>query len=176
MKHLLLCGALCACALPALAQNPVAANNGGVFQLPPNVKNVVSIDAQNLLIIESEVDGQTQYTPMIVKHVYSGGIARLFGGSIVPTAQFVTPGAVTVGQNTPVATGVNGNGIGNNSLGNNQNFSGGNFNGNNQNFGGFISNAITRDTFNGQGAWNNGVFNGTLHTGNAITNLQIRPR
>lgn len=172
MKHLLLCGALVACALPALAQNPVAAGNGGVFRLPPNVKNIVSIDAHNLLIVESEVNGQTQYTPMIIKHVYSGGIARLFGGGVVPTAQFVTPGAMTVGQNSPVISGQNANGFGGN-----QNFGGGNVNGNTQNLGGgFINNSISRDTFNGQGAWKSGVFNGTISTGNAVTNLQIRPR
>ena len=95
---------LCA---PALAQQQTQqnqqqnGNNGAVLQLPPNVQNVVSIDAFNMIIIASdgEQPGETRYTPTRIKHVYSGGIARLFGGYSVPTAQFVTPGAFDNNQN-----------------------------------------------------------------------------
>ena len=183
-KSLLLGGALCLlCAAPASAQNRAPQNNqfngqgqgqsnGAVFPLPPSVTNVVSIDAQNILIIESHTNGRTQYTPMIVKHVYSGGIARLFGGSVVPTAQFASPGLLGIGQNNPVSgsSGVNGSGVssfgGNTGIGGN----GGNFGG------GFINNAITRGTFNGAGAFGGGLFNGGLATANGAVNLQVTPR
>ena len=92
---------------PALAQQQngnntnFGAQNGAVLQLPAGVQNVVSIDALNTIIIASdgEQPGQTRYTPTRIQHVYSGGIARLFGGFSVPTAQFVTPGAFNNGGN-----------------------------------------------------------------------------
>ena len=114
MKHLLF-GALAGALLctPALAQfgqgrggnvgganqNQFGAGGGAVFQLPPSVQNVVSIDALNTLIIASDGErpGETQYTPVLIKHVYSGGIARLFGGTAVPTAQFASPGLMNGG-------------------------------------------------------------------------------
>ena len=163
MKRFLLCAALCAwSALPTLAQNPVNnpnQTNSGIFQLPPSVQNVVSIDAQNLLIIASQNNGQTAYTPLLIQHVYSGGIARLFGGSVVPTAQFATPGLLngnTQNGQTGVTTfGGNGGGVGNGA-----NFGGGG------NFGGGF----------GNGGFTNGVFNGTRAANSGVTNLQIRPR
>ncbi len=72
-------------------------NNGGngggaTFPLPEGVESIVSIDAYNILLAQTNRDGKRDLAPIIVKHVYSGGIARLFGGSTVPTEQFVSPG------------------------------------------------------------------------------------
>ena len=157
MKRFLLCGALCALSvLPAHAQGRVNAQNqpnGAVFPLPPNVQNVVSIDAQNLLIYQSQTNGQTVYTPSIVQHVYSGGIARLFGGTVIPTAQFATPGLFNQ-ANRNGQTGVN-NGGG---------FTGGNNNGGNNGGG-----------FGGNGGFTNGVFDGPVFNRGAI-NARVRPR
>ncbi len=180
MKNLLLCaiaGALLC--TPALAQpqrgngnNNFGAQNGAVFQLPPRVKNVVSIDALNMIIIASdgEREGETRYTPSIIQHVYSGGIARLFGGTAVPTAQFATPGLM--------------NGVGNNGIGNNGGFGGQNNGGNTNGFGnnggfnnggGFGNNG----GFNNGATFQNGVLNGngfnTQNT-NIIANARVRTR
>ena len=174
MKRFLLCGALCALsALPASAQNRANnpnQNTGAVFQLPPSVENVVSIDAQNLLIYQSKINDQTVYTPSIVRHVYSGGIARLFGGTTVPTALFATPGNFG-GQNGNGQTGVTGatggNGFGGNGFGGNSNGlgGGGNFGGNGFGGGNF-----------GGGGFNQGVFNGPTLTNRGAINARVRPR
>ena len=180
MKTLLLCGALCALsALPVLAQTraqPAPGAGGAVFQLPPSVKNVVSIDAHNLLIIESERNGQTQYTTSLVKHVYSGGIARVFGGTVVPTAVFVSPVGAQFAQNIGGGTGTGvaqagGANLGGNGFGGNGGFNNGGFNN-----GGFNNGAITRQNFTGNGGFSLGPFNGTLATNNGTVNLQVRPR
>ena len=111
------------------------AQNGAILQLPAGVQNVVSIDAHNMIIIASdgERDGETRYTPTRIKHVYSGGIARLFGGFSVPTAQFVTPGAFNDGNNNNQNGGVAASGGNNNSSG----FGGENQNNNGAQNGGF---------------------------------------
>ena len=155
MKNLLGCaitGALLC--TPAFAQpqqqrgngnNNFGAQNGAVFQLPPSVRNVVSIDALNMIIIASdgEREGETVYTPTIIQHVYSGGIARLFGGTAVPTAQFVTPGLMNGGGNN------GNNGV---SSANNNGFGGQNNGGNTNGFG-------NNGGFNNGGFGNNGGFN-----------------
>ena len=178
MKSLLF-GALAGVLLctPALAQqrgenngNAFGAQGGATFQLPPSVQNVVSIDALNIVIIASdgEQPGQTRYTPTRIKHVYSGGIARLFGGFSVPTAQFASPGAMNdngFGGNNNGGVAANG--------GNNQN---GGFGGDNQNgFGGGVQN-------NGNGfggGFQNGALSGSgfgALTRNAIINARVRAR
>ncbi len=149
MKPLLF-GALAGALLctPALAQpqrggdnTNFGAQNGAVFQLPQGVQNIVSIDALNTLIIASdgEQPGQTRYTPLRIKHVYSGGIARLFGGLVVPTAQFATPGAFDNGANNN-QNGNNNGGVatvgGNNNAGFQNGGFGGGFQNNNGGFGG----------------------------------------
>ena len=182
MKHLLI-GAIAGALLctPALAQQQRgnANNNGGaqggaILQLPPSVQNVVSIDAFNLLIIASDGErrGETRYTPTLIKHVYSGGIARLFGGTSVPTAQFATPGQF--GNN-----GGNGNGNTNGgvaAVGGAQNGFGGNTNN-----GGF---GATQNGFGGiqgnrGGTFQNGVLGGrgfnTLNR-NDVVNARVRAR
>ena len=133
------------------------AGGGATFQLPPSVQNVVSIDALNIVIIASdgEQPGQTRYTPTRIQHVYSGGIARLFGGSSVPTAQFATPGAM------------NNNGNGNGGFGNNNAVAANG--GNNQN-GGFGGN---QNGFGGGGFQNNGGgFGGGGFGGNGFGGFQ----
>ena len=187
MKHFLIgaiAGAwLCA---PALAQpqqntpnNAFGRNGGAVFELPSSVQNVVSIDALNMIIIaqDGERDGETRYTPSIIQHVYSGGIARLFGGTSVPTAQFATPGLLGGGNqnggfggNQSGASNFGGNGFGNNNFGggsfNNNGFGGNNF-GNNS-FGGGFGNNFGNAVLPGQG------FN--THNQNVVANARLRSR
>ena len=154
--------------------------NGAVLELPEGVQDVVSIDALNIVIIASdgEQPGQTRYTPTRIQHVYSGGIARLFGGSSVPTAQFATPGAMNgngnggFGNNNAVAA--NGGGNQNGGFGGNQNgfgsggfqnngggFGGGGFGGGG--FGGFQTGALRGNGFDTQGR-------------SAIVNARVRAR
>ena len=52
-----------------------------------------------------------KYTPIIVRHVYSGGIARLFnGGEVITTAAFVSPGINDISGNSNT-NGGNGSGV-----------------------------------------------------------------
>ena len=121
MKKLFLCGVACAAfALPLQAQPLAAPGTNGVFSLPPSVSNIVAIDAHNILLIETEEEDGPRVTPFPVRHVYAGGIARLFGGSAFPTLPFVSPGAFGGGNGAGVGVtttngGFNGagNGIGN---------------------------------------------------------------
>ncbi len=81
-----------------LGQGRGGANNGGgagaALPLPQGVKRVISIDAYNTLLAETQDDsGRQDYTLIPILHVYSGGIAALFGGVSIPTALFVSPGA-----------------------------------------------------------------------------------
>lgn len=92
MKKMLMWMAVAAGACPVWAQT---AGNGAVFPLPPGVQQVVSIDAQNSLLVASQNDAgdpATQINLIEIQHVYSGGIARLFGGTVLPAAMFLTPG------------------------------------------------------------------------------------
>ncbi len=183
MKHLLI-GAITGALLcaPALAQqqrggqagnagNNFGAQGGAVFQLPPSVQNVVSIDAFNMLIIAS--DGarrdETQYTPTIIQHVYSGGIARLFGGASVPTAQFATPGQF------------GGGGLGNQNGNNNNGGFGGAQNGGfgGQNNGGAQNGGGFGGGFNNGATFQNGVLGGNgfnTQNRNTIINARVRAR
>lgn len=96
--------------------------NGAVFPLPAGVRKIISIDAYNVLMVE--VDGPDkkggEYAIISIQHVYSGGIARLFGGTTVPTEQFVSPGALgggNGGNNRGAGFGVQGVGGNNGNLG-----------------------------------------------------------
>lgn len=133
-------------------RNDGGGGNGGIFPLPEGVNRVISIDAQNVLLAEMEgADGQTEYALIRPRHVYSGGLARLFGGDVIPTEQFVSP----------AFNGGNGNGgNGGNGFGGNN----GNFNPNNSanNFGGgnnFGNNGPVFGGFNNGGYGNNGYGN-----------------
>lgn len=165
----LLCTPALAQQAPDNANNNFGAQGGAVFQLPPSIQNVVSIDALNIVIIASdgEQPGQTRYTPTRIKHVYSGGIARLFGGFSVPTAQFATPGALNDGGNGNNNGGVAANG------GNNQ--SGG--------FGGAQNGLGGGGLQNNGGGFGGGFQNGVLGgsgfdtlTRNPIINARVRAR
>lgn len=87
----------CLATLPALAQNTANRNNqtrSAVIQLPPGVDNVVSIDALNTILAETsdpDTGDNEQIIPFSIQHVYSGGIARVLGGTSIPTEQFVSP-------------------------------------------------------------------------------------
>ena len=73
---------------------------GGVLPLPKGVARVIGIDAQNLLLVEMEPEvegGPSEYRAIPVRHVYVGGIARLFGGTAISTEEFVSP-AYSKGQ------------------------------------------------------------------------------
>ena len=179
MKTLIFCGlAGPLLASPAFAQpalngannNAFGRNDGAIFQLPPRVNNVVSIDAFNMLILASEGErpGETQYTPTIIQHVYSGGIARLFGGTAVPTAQFVTPGQFGNNGNNNNNGGVAGVGGNNGGFGGNTNNGG--FGGAQNGFGGGFQN---------NGGFQNGALNGqgfnTINR-NTIVNARVRGR
>lgn len=101
-----LAGALFLSAGTAHAQFGVNTNNanrgganganrtGGIFSLPQGVQRLVSLDAYNTLLAQTQDDDGTLHYQLIpVRHLYSGGIAALFGGVSIPTAQFVSPGA-----------------------------------------------------------------------------------
>ena len=82
----------------APAQVPLATTTsqaqGGVFPLPDGVERLVGLDAQNVAVAQMrpEVGQDRQYRLIRPKHVYVGGIVALFGGTIVPTTPFVSPG------------------------------------------------------------------------------------
>lgn len=82
---------------------------GGVLPLPPRVQKVVSIDKDNSLLVETgdaEFADEREYHIIPVMHVYSGGIARLFGGESIPTEWFVSP-ALAGGNNAGGNSGIN---------------------------------------------------------------------
>jgi hypothetical protein len=87
----------------ASAQTRPQPAGGGVLPLPDNINKVVSIDAQNSLLVQSGTKGTEEYNMLTVRHVYSGGIAALFGGTSIPTEQFVSPGVT--GGNSGTRTG-----------------------------------------------------------------------
>lgn len=68
-------------------------NNAGLLPLPPGIARVIAVDAQNSLLAETTGENGVprQFFGITVRHVYAGGIARLFGGAVVPTAPFVSP-------------------------------------------------------------------------------------
>ena len=129
-------------------------NNAGLLPLPPGIARIIAVDAQNTLLAES--DGETngfangasrQFFGITVRHVYAGGIARLFGGEVIPTAPFVSP---FFNQNNGGFNGNNGNNQNNNGGFNNGGFNNGNFGNNN-----FGNNNFGNNNFNGGNASNN---------------------
>lgn len=121
------------CALPCLTTAHAQQNrNDGLLPLPPGIARLIAVDAQNILLAETadENGGSRQFFALPVRHVYAGGIARLFGGTVVPTAPFVSP---YFNQNNGFS-GNNGGFNQNNGFNNNGNF------GNNSNNGGFNGN------------------------------------
>jgi len=124
--------------------------NGGVFELPEGVSRVISIDAQNVLLAEMEgEDGQKEYVAIRPRHIYSGGLARLFGGDVIPTEEFVSPAFA------------NGGGFGNN-VGNGNGFNGNNnFNGQNNGFNGQNNGPVF-------GGFNNGLNAGGLQNNGGL--------
>jgi hypothetical protein len=131
-------------------QNP--SSGEGVLTPPPEVSNVISIDAHNTILIETQdpqdPDSPKEYSLAIPRHIYSGGVARLLGGSIITTEMLVVPQSAMRSGNG--AFGNNGaSGVGNfggNSANNSFNNSGGNGNFGN-NFGG-NSSISSNNSFN----------------------------
>jgi len=71
---------------------PVAPRSGGVIPLPQGINQVFSIDAHNIVVLDTQgADGGRVYRVIVPQHVYSGGIARTFGGTVIPTEVLVVP-------------------------------------------------------------------------------------
>lgn len=92
-----LAASLAVCGVAGAQTRPQPAG-GGVLPLPENINRVISIDAQNSLLVQSGTKGTEEYNMVTVRHVYSGGIAALFGGTSIPTEQFVSPGVTGGGR------------------------------------------------------------------------------
>lgn len=121
-----------------------AGNNGGLLPLPKGVTRVVGIDAQNVLLVELEPEvegGPSEYRAIPVRHVYVGGIAKLFGGTTISTEEFVSPAFSKGGG-----------------FGQNNNNTPGNFTGNNNSPTGFSSGP--NNSYPNGGYPNNGYPNG----------------
>lgn len=94
------------------------------LQLPQGVEKLISIDAHNFLFVETrdpENPDDRQYSVIKPQHIYSGGIAQLFGGTVVSTAQFLIPGGANLGG---TQRGVNVTGFGGRAWGGNFNSGG----------------------------------------------------
>jgi hypothetical protein len=67
----------------------------GVLPASPAIETLVSIDAHNILIIgtrdENAPGAQTEYSQVAPRHIYSGGVVRVFGGVVMPAESFVIP-------------------------------------------------------------------------------------
>lgn len=173
MKLQLALGAiLLSCATSAFAQVGNGFGNGNNFNgnnrggqnrnatlpLPDGVDKVVSIDAYNTLIAQSkDDDGNRTYSTIPVQHIYSGGIAALFGGASIPTQQFVSPAQNNNGQGRG---NFGGSSFGGNSFGGNGFNSGNSFNQGSTGFGqGFNNGNSFNQGFN-QGSNGNGFNQG----------------
>lgn len=163
---------------------------GGVLPLPQGVSRVVGIDAQNLLLVEMEPEvegGPSEYRAIPVRHVYVGGIARVFGGTTISTEEFVSPAfnkGQGFGQNNGGPGNFGRNGGGQRSFGQNLNQGGYNqgFNqgGFGQNFGpngqpfigGYPNNGFNPNGFNPNG-FSNGVPLGAGFGGGFVSAPQV---
>ena len=78
----------------AHAQNATESTSGALTP-PPEISNIISIDAHNTILVESQNPDSPsepkQYSLHVPRHIYSGAIARLFGGSIISTESMVIP-------------------------------------------------------------------------------------
>ncbi len=120
---------LLALAAGALATTTASAQptNGGMLQLPTGIEALVSIDAHNILIAQTrdtQNPDQRHFARIVPQHIYSGAIARILGGTIIPTEQFLVPGGALGNGNarrgvssTQVGNNSDNNGFGNNLFG-----------------------------------------------------------
>ncbi len=90
---------LLALSLGAGAQTRPNLRGGATLPLPEGVKRVVALDAYNVLLTQNERDGGRSFGLIAPRHVYAGALARLFGGAIIPTQQFVSPTPINNGAN-----------------------------------------------------------------------------
>lgn len=111
--------------LTTLAHAQENAPGEGVLAPPPEISNIISIDAHNYVLVETQDPQQPnaprEYSLAIPKHIYSGGVARVFGGTVIPTEMLVIPqSAMRGGMMNP--TGVTSFGGGNFGSGGNVGF------------------------------------------------------
>ena len=99
MKLQIAFATLAVCCVAASAQNgqlvgATSQAQGGVLPLPDGVEKLVALDAQNRILaqLRPAADEPQQFRLLEVKHVYVGGIVALFGGTVIPTGPFVSPG------------------------------------------------------------------------------------
>lgn len=124
--------AIAACALAFAAgdaQAQTATRNGGALELPAGIEKLVSIDAHNFVMVQArDKDNPDQSTYAIIapQHIYSGAIARIFGGTIFSTEQFLVPGGAMNNGPRGGVLAINSNNPfgGSSSLGNNNSFNG----------------------------------------------------
>jgi hypothetical protein len=106
-------------AVSASAQQATTVQSTGVLAPPPEVSNIVSIDAQNSVLVETQnlqnPEEPKQYALALPRHIYSGGVARVLGGSIISTEALVIPqSALRSFNGVPGGfNGFNGNGFNN---------------------------------------------------------------
>jgi hypothetical protein len=130
---------ICSATLSANAQQ-AQIGGAGVLQPPADISQIISIDEHNSVLIESA--DPKEYSLALPRYIYSGGVARIFGGTIIPTENFVIPQSAMRSNMNP-GMGAPGN------FGNFSGFSGPN--GANNNYGNNSGNG----TFGGFGRYNN---------------------
>jgi hypothetical protein len=174
----LLSVALCGAAFAQTSRNSNSTNvQVGVIPLPRGVDRIVALDHSNQLLAQGREDDTVRTQVIQVKHVYAGGIARLFGGTVIPTAPFVSPGFSNGGFNSqPSFNAIGGlnNGFNNgfNSGLNNGGFNNGGFNNGFNNGGG---NGFLFPQGNVQfGAGQNSNFRFQPNLGNVPRNVDVR--
>jgi hypothetical protein len=96
-----------------------SAQNNATVTPPAAVTNIISIDAHNNIIVETQdpqdANAPKEYSLAVPQHVYSGGLARMMGGSVIPTEVLVVPGSARrMGGNPNGVTGFGGSNFGNN--------------------------------------------------------------
>ena len=99
MKFHIALATLIVCCAASHAQNgqlvgATSRAQGGVLPLPKGVEKLAAVDAQNSILaqLRAAPDEPLEYRLIQVKHVYVGGIVALFGGTVIPTGPFVSPG------------------------------------------------------------------------------------
>ena len=93
-------------------------SGSGVLPLPPDVSSIVSDDGLNQLIVVTQArdDANSRFAIIRLRHSYSGGIAALFGGPVIPTEARLNTGRLAAFTGFGGAGGF-GNGGGNGGFG-----------------------------------------------------------
>jgi hypothetical protein len=143
------------------------AQTSGSITPPPDVTNIVSIDAHNSILVETQEPQNTnaprEYSLALPQHIYSGGIARAMGGSVIPTEMLVIP----QGARNQAATPNGVMGFGGNNFGGGIGFTNGNSGGFQNGFGQDFGNNNFGNSNSGNGNFNSfGRFNAPLPVNN----------